>query len=215
MKYFSNTCSWVILIMATVVFSETPSNIQKGIKIGVNWSTWEGSFEYDFKTGATIGGFGTILFNDFLAMQCEVLYSMKGAIHKINQTGNSKSIMKLDYLEIPVLAKLILPTSHKFKPNLIVGPAYSFKLKGTYKDEIDEEEIRRDFLIYHSTEEKEMEDLKSYDLSFMLGLGAEFQVSNKIFSISVRYDSGLIDILEIDDLELENKTLSITTGLSF
>ena len=55
-------------------------------------------------------------------------------------------LLKLDYVEIPVLFKVVIPTEgSKFKPSLFVGPALGFnidaKIKGEYQGQSAEEDI--------------------------------------------------------------------------
>ncbi|MEP6472981.1 MAG: porin family protein, partial [Gemmatimonadota bacterium] len=80
------------------------------------------------RTGFVAGGFVDIPLGERLGFEPELLYVQKGARTDIN--GGLQSTLKLDYLELPLLLKLLLPTasSTRVGPNFFAGPAIGFKV---------------------------------------------------------------------------------------
>jgi hypothetical protein len=168
------------------------ADVRFGLKGGASVANVNGDFVDalgDWKS--TVGFCGGIFlefnFGRVLTLQPEVLYTMKGA-----DTGEGK--LKFDYIEIPVLLKLRLPTGD-VHPFVFAGPAFGFTLKS-------------------ALEGVELEDFPKSDYSAVIGGGLQLGSS---FHIDVRYTLGL-QKLEIPDLELidiKNGVLSATIGLAF
>jgi len=168
------------------------ADVRFGLKGGASVANVNGDFVDalgDWKS--TVGFCGGIFlefnFGRVLTLQPEVLYTMKGA-----DTGEGK--LKFDYIEIPVLLKLRLPTGD-VHPFVFAGPAFGFTLKS-------------------ALEGIELEDFPKSDYSAVIGGGLQL---GRSFHIDVRYTMGL-QKLEIPDLELidiKNGVLSATIGLAF
>lgn len=72
-----------------------------GVKAGLNFSTLtRTSFAYG-RTRANVGAFGGFQFSSVVALQLEAIYSFQGA----KVTGAK---LNLDYLKIPIMAKIYL-----------------------------------------------------------------------------------------------------------
>lgn len=183
-----------VTAFAALLALPTPAgaDVRFGLKGGASVANVNGDFVDalgDWKS--TVGFCGGIFlefnFGRVLTLQPEVLYTMKGA-----DTGEGK--LKFDYIEIPVLLKLRLPTGD-VHPFVFAGPAFGFTLKS-------------------ALEGIELEDFPKSDYSAVIGGGLQLGSS---FHIDVRYTMGL-QKLEIPDLELidiKNGVLSATIGLAF
>ena len=75
------------------------------------------------RTGLNVGGFATIPFSARFAFQPEVLYSPTGASEP---EGEIESTIKLDYVNVPLLAKINL-SSGQNPVSLLVGPQIGFR----------------------------------------------------------------------------------------
>jgi hypothetical protein len=74
------------------------------------------------------GGFITFKFSEKFALQAEVLYAQKGGNWEYTETvadttWTYRVEMGLEYVEISLLAKFMMPTSGKIQPYFMVGPA--------------------------------------------------------------------------------------------
>lgn len=164
-----------LLAIMAVCFSMT-TNAQKvklGLKGGVNFSKYTGEenlLESDGRTGYHIGAVLQISLLDVLALQTEVLYS-----------GQGVKDFDLDYINVPVLAKL------KFAKvlSLEAGPQFGFLVSDGYPTELVE--------------------MESFDLSAVVGAGVEF---GKFFG-QVRYNIGFSEISKGSDVKNANFQVSV------
>jgi|GEM_PF-303309 len=165
------------------------SNI--GIKLGIN----SANINQDTKSngGLILGGFFLHKFNNFFSIQPEVLFSMKGY-----QSRENDFAVDLNYLEIPLLAKISIPTHSNFQPSFWIGPAYGIKLGG--HAEFDGGEYPIEYLSFKSTE-------------WGLALGFGGNIGNSPFTFSIMSTSGLTSIRENSDTK--NRVFSLMFGVTF
>jgi hypothetical protein len=177
---------------ALVLPQSAAADVRFGIKAGANVANVNGNFAdslSDWKS--TVGFCGGIFielnFGQVLTIQPEALYTMKGA-----DSGEGK--LKFDYLEIPILLKIRIPTG-SIHPFVFAGPAFGFKLKALI-------------------EGVKIEDMPKSDYSAVFGGG--FQLGTSIH-IDVRYTMGLqkLTIPDLETIDLKNGVLSATLGLAF
>ncbi len=178
---------------AMLVFPQTAAaDVRFGVKGGANIANVNGDFTdglSDWKS--TVGFCGGIFlelnFGRVLTIQPEVLYTMKGA-----DAGTGK--LKFDYIEIPILLKLRIPTG-SLHPFVFAGPAFGFNLKAV----LDGVEVN---------------DMPAADYSAVLGGGLQLGGS---IHIDVRYTMGLqkLAIPDLETIDLKNGVLSATIGLAF
>lgn len=186
----------VLIVTAFAALLALPSpaaaDVRFGLKGGASIANVNGDFVDalgDWKS--TVGFCGGIFlefnFGRVLTLQPEVLYTMKGA-----DTGEGK--LKFDYIEIPVLLKLRLPTGD-VHPFIFAGPAFGFTLKS-------------------ALEGIELEDFPKSDYSAVIGGGLQL---GRSFHIDVRYTMGLqkLEIPDLEAIDLKNGVLSATIGLAF
>ena len=186
----------VLLVTAFAALLALPqpaaADVRFGLKGGASIANVNGDFVDalgDWKS--TVGFCGGIFlefnFGRVLTLQPEVLYTMKGA-----DTGEGK--LKFDYIEIPVLLKLRLPTGH-VHPFIFAGPAFGFTLKS-------------------ALEGIELEDFPKSDYSAVLGGGLQL---GRSIHIDIRYTMGLqkLEIPDLEAIDLKNGVISATIGLAF
>lgn len=147
------------------------------------------------KSGLTGGILGEAKFSSLFGLQLEVNYSSQGA-GLISEDGDESGSFQLDYLTIPVLAKLYGTP----KLSVYAGPQIGFLLKGESLQSNEED-----------TDLKPI--LKSTD--FAAVFGSEYRFGNGIF-ISGRYHFGLSNIVdsEIETTNLKNRYFSVRIGYS-
>lgn len=190
------------------------SEVRAGLKVGLTSANLHGDNVDDYekwigklnsKLGFCAGGFVTFNLHDIFAIQPELLFTMKGA--KVDEQILGKTLeawVNLNYLEIPVLIKLLIPTQGSIKPNLFIGPALGIKLTGKVKAEYAGE-----------TEEEELEDLKSTDIGMVFGGGVDFGLGKGFIVIDFRYTLGLATISDFEDDDVKNGVFSLMLGYSF
>jgi hypothetical protein len=130
------------LLAAAVALLPVSAPAQLTIKVGASFaSTTESEFTPDVsnKTGVAAGiGFGFKLGSGTFALHPELLYVQKGG-----DLGGGENL-KIDELDVPLLAKFNLPILESLGPNLYAGPQAEFQLtcKEAGEDCVDSKDVR-------------------------------------------------------------------------
>lgn len=179
-----------------------------GITLGINSSTLGGSDAQDAKrrTGIMAGVLLVAPVTPVFAIQPELLYTMKGA--KFND-GGATGTLKMNYIEIPVLARFDVPSSGGVKPFFYVGPSISFKLSCDVTAEFQgqSESASCDDQTVGET------NVKSVDYGAVVGAGLAFDVSGKAFTLGARYDHSLAKVS--DNSDIKHRVISVVGTLEF
>ena len=204
-KYF--TFLFIVLIFTSFSFAQMRIGVKAGLNIAnVGGSDADNLFEtsLDSRTGFNAGLFFMYQFNNLFAIQPEAYYTMKGASTDLM---GATLTLKLDYVEIPVLFKVVIPTAGtNLRPSLFVGPAIAFntaaKVKGEYEGQSAEADI--DSFV------------TSTDFSLIFGGGLGFMVGNNEVGVDVRYSLGLTSWDDEDDpFDVKNNVFSINAYFGF
>lgn len=185
--------TFLLAVSLTATAQETSSKI--GIKGGLNYSTvTQGKFEEgpDPRTGFHLGLVGEIPLLPKFALQPELVYSRQGFEYD-NLVGDRMQY-KLDYLNVPVLAKIYL-----FKGlSIEAGPQFGFKIseKVDYKGE--------------NTEPAEEDNYNNFDTALAGGVSFNFPGG---FFITGRYTQSLNEVIK--DSDAKNKVFQAGVGFKF
>ena len=208
--------------LALMLLLPNPSSatgIKGGLKIGASMAKLHGDDVEDFtdvlgaglksRIGFCAGGFITFNITGMFAIQPEVLYTMKGVRWEgeINGATPLKVWMKLDYLEIPVLVKIMAPSPGGVNPYLFAGPVFALKLSSKMKAEYAGESA-----------EEDIEDLKGTDFGLVIGAGVDFGFGASgmgKMTLDVRYSLGLSTISDFEGDDVKNGVFSLMVGFSF
>ncbi len=190
----------ILVMFATpaVALQDTPFSF--GAKVGANLSrTWGDDqevmlgFDGKMKAGVIGGAFGAYAICDWMTVQAEVLYSQKGA-----KFGDES--LKLDYIEIPILAMWTAPAQGRFTPNLAIGPSLGFNVRANLAG-IDVKD-----------------GIKTTDFGIAFGAGVKVdEIGPGAITFDVRYTLGLTNILDDapSDLSVKNQALAFLLGFAF
>ncbi len=193
----------VMLFAVTSVYA-----IELGVKGGLVSADLRGGAPYwATKKGFCGGAFINHSIHNLLTIQLEVLYTQKGAKFMYNpftQIGPEHEFTAtLNYLEIPVFAKIVMPIKGVVQPNLFVGPyiAYNLTAKGMGTTPGDED----------------LDYLTGTDFGALFGVGLDFCLPVGKLVLDVRYTFGLSSIYEDlyeEDLDVKTSALSFMLGYS-
>lgn len=186
--------------------------ITGGLKAGMNIANLHGDdvegLGFESKMGFCAGGFITFKVANIVAIQPEVLYTQKGNKWEEEFNGETwKVTFNLNYLEIPVLLKVIMPIQGMIKPHLFAGPYFAYnltaKVKEEYNGQSDEEDIDEYF--------------KDTDFGTVFGGGIDFGLPVGKIVFDARYSLGLTSIDEPDDgtADVKNDAFSFMLGYAF
>ena len=190
----------VFLFAVLAVFAFTSVNAQEvkfGVKAGVNLAsiTGDDTDDLDSRTSIHFGGVAEIVFSEKFSFQPELLYSGQGA--KYEEEGY-KETWKLDYINLPLMAKYYIVEGFSVEAGPQVGFLMSSKWEAEYEGE---------------TEDGDIEDIKSIDFGLNLGLG--YKMDNGL-NFGARYNLGLSNGYDGEgDDELKNSVIQIYVGFMF
>ncbi len=197
-----------LTFLLTLFITPLTAQMQIGPKAGLNIANVVGDdvevLNLDSKTGFNGGIFFMFQFGDLFAIQPEAYYSMKGATYK---EDGGELTLTLDYFEVPLLLKLIIPVEgSNIRPSIFAGPAIGFNTTAKVKVEFDGESEEVDL----------KDDTKSTDFSLVFGGGLGFMVGNNELGFDIRYILGLSSIDDSsDEVDLKNTAFSFNVYFGF
>ncbi len=209
-KLLTATIVFALIIGAVSSYAQEATGLTgKGVKVGLNLANLTGDDVEDtsMKLGIIGGGFITYQFTELFAIQPEVLFAMEGAKSDFDSAGVTESrSLKLNYIEVPILFKVLLVGGGNFKPNFYAGPSINFLMSAKAED-VDV----KDFY-------------KSTGFGLIGGVGADLlmgEMGSKV-TMNLRYNVGLSSIAEtvespLGDIEpdVKTSTISLMVGYSF
>jgi len=204
MKLFKlfTVCAFVLGVGATS-YAQDPSGSMTpsfGVKGGVNFATVTGDdFDSpDSRTSFHVGLLAEFPLAEIFSLQVEALYSGQGFKSDVEGGlfgGDGKVEYQLDYINVPVLAKVYLIEGLSVE----VGPQFSFKVN---------EEIDADA----NADAGDLDLDEAKDFEFGVAAGLTFQTKMGLFA-SGRYNLGLTDIVENRDVK--NSVFQLGIGFKF
>ena len=198
----------MILLLAISVSAQEPLTglTGKGIKVGIGMANLTGDDVegLDMKMGINGGAFITYNFSPMFAIQPELLFTMKGAKESIEGMDDDFKY-KFNYLSMPILLKVCIPTESNIKPSLLVGPEVSMLMSA--KASLGDESM-------------DMKDaLKDIDFGLAFGGGIDVQMETMKLTFDARYTLGLSSIDDSGEGEesasVKNTNISVMVGLGF
>lgn len=136
-----------------------------------------------------------------MSLQAEALLTRKGSsqLGQMFDYPTDRYSLVVDYLEIPLLIRLLTSTESKSGFFLQAGPAIGFKLSGK---------------LIRSGEPVPFDGFKSTDAGVVFGIG--WLKKSRIVS-ELRFTMGLTKIVELagEPLNIKNGVLSLTGGYIF
>lgn len=177
--------------------STTGRDVKFGIKGGVNFATITGdNFDSpDSRTSFHVGVLVEMPVADIFSLQLEALYSGQGAEANFSGPDGDKAELQLDYINVPVLAKLyIIPNL-----SLEVGPQFSFLVNEEF-----------DFNPNSNDGDIDMTEAESMDIGGVAGL--TLHTSSGFFATG-RYIYGFKDIY--DGADAKHSVFQLGLGYRF
>jgi Outer membrane protein beta-barrel domain len=174
-----------------------------GPEVGVNFSKHGMDLDdSDYKTGLLAGAFLTYSIQDQYALTLKALYSQKGAS---TEEGGVTTKTQLNYIEIPVLARIFFNREGTVRPNVFLGPSFGFLTGAKAKIEDGDYETFENYDDFYN----------SFDFGLSAGLGLSIKVGGEMyFVVDARYTYGLTDIAK-GETKANNQAVAISAGLSF
>ncbi|WP_430613670.1 porin family protein [Flavobacterium sp. JP2137] len=205
----------------SATYAQTP-DIKIGAKAGVNFANVT---DGDMKTGFHVGGLVEIFINEKFSVQPELLYSTQGSktssSYSVNMPsipgfpsigGNfdSKSELKLDYINVPIMAKYYVIEGLSVQ----AGPQIGFLIKG----EMSGSGSSSSDIIPGTSSSLEVDgNIKSQlnSVDFGLNFGVGYELPMGVFA-DARYNLGLNKVPKEKELgDYKNSVIQISVGYKF
>ena len=192
-----------LFLVAAFVLSSVASFAQQAAgtftlqpKVGLNVASMTELDGSDPRIGLAVGAEGQYQFSDLVGVSFGLLYSQQGATGEFNFMGiNADQTMKLDYINVPILANVYLTKGLAVKvgvqPGFNVGNSVTVDGNTT------------------SSSKKDYDGIKSVALSIPVGLS--YEISNVV--LDARYNWGVTKAF--DGLDSKNSVFQVTIGYKF
>ncbi|UCH95428.1 MAG: PorT family protein [Candidatus Aminicenantes bacterium] len=184
-----------IMCTALFIFFNNALGAEVGIKGGTGFfKTTTGNYLFGVSAGQPevksiisfqVGAFYSIDIAKNLVFQPEIYYVIRGtrASKFIDTSGEEyRATLKIEYIDIPVLVKYIIPWGNRIKPILFAGPYIGFRLNAAYFDE---------FFFRNTTEMDGKVLTANQYLGMVVGGGFEFNLKSMKLTLEGRFSFGL------------------------
>jgi len=196
----------VCLMMIGLASPAAAQGLQFGAKGGVNLANQSfdsdtGDVSFDPLIGLVAGGFVIWPIGGRLDVEAEGLYSVKGVSI---DAGVASTKIKVDYIDVPVLARYRLagsPTTRRI--HIVGGAVFGFRVRAQSIADFGNGSFHRDI----------KDDIKPYDLGVAAGADLEFGR----FIVDGRYTFGLTNINDDadDSAKVTNRAITFLGGVRF
>jgi hypothetical protein len=211
--------SAVLLLAAALYLAPAQARVQVGAggEFGLNISTAVAS-PTDFqdkksRNGIMFGGILNLSFSNWISLQPELRYSMKGMNQEGVDAQNNNTAYKwthaADYLELPIYFKLSIPTGTLFTPHFMFGPVLGIKVSNSSKLTYGGQNIQ--------LAPQYQDKVKSMDFGLGFGGGGRIALGPGDLFLNLLYDLGLSNT---DDSpgstgSIKSRCLTFATGYIF
>lgn len=193
-----------IIILGSVLNVKAQIGVSVGPKAGVTITSFSGDAagKVEAKTTGVGGLFANVHFLKYFALQPEAFIHQKGATTSSNGVTNS---VKVNYFEVPVLFKVMLPVEDHIYPNLFIGPTFSYKMNSSASTKNTETGTVVNF---------NEGDVRKQETGGIIGGGFDFETQHIFINLDARYGFGF-NSLGSNTLELKNRNWAFMLGLGY
>lgn len=198
----------VLFVLVCGASTAVAQEISVGVKAGVNFANLkfdpdDNDLDLDNRMGLVAGAFLVVPVTPQFAIQPEALFSMKGATMPMIEDSDAQGRVKLDYLDVPVLARFSSPSTTGTSLHLFAGPSFNFRLSAKSGVEVNGE----------SSDEDVSDQVERFELALVVGGGVEF---GRLL-IDGRYSWGLSNLNkdDQDEMKIRNRVFAVMAGVRF
>jgi len=188
--------------------------VRFGAKAGASLATLRvdtGEDEADdrgYQTDFVLGVYGQVPVNELVGLQAELLYARKGSSTEESFGDETfQQTTNLDYIEAVVVPKVKLPLEAPVVPSVHFGPYLGYAVNRTIEQSGGG----------MSNSESISDGTNALDLGVALGAGIDVPVGERMATVGVRYDFGLLNVSDDGDGDssAKNSAFLLTLGFAF
>ena len=202
------------LMLSIGAFAQESDRVwSMGPEIGAAFSNHgKDADDSEYKSGLVAGGFVTYSIRDTYAFTGKVLFNQKGAK---SEDGDVKE--RLNYIEVPILARVYFNREGTVRPNVFIGPSFGFLTGAQWKVGDNDYENVEDIEGDPFGDVDSYKDVyNTFDFGASLGLGLSIKVAAEMyFIVDARYTYGFTEVYKNADGSSNNQNATVTAGLSF
>lgn len=222
--------SWLVVALLLVggLSASAEVTLTAGTKAGMNIanSVGDDAADEESRTGLVGGGFLSINFSKWFAIQPELLFSQKGSkstatrvfvvtdgINEDTVTQQGTFTSKLNYVEIPLLLRFNYVNESDIVPSLYAGPALAFRASPSIEFEgtVTDSTGTWDFV----SDENAADIIESTDIGFVFGAMVGIESGDGLVFAEVRYTRGFSSYDATGNYDLKNSAISVMLGVLF
>jgi len=198
------------VVEESVDVKESSINVLFGIKAGVTSADFYGvGYKRNARNGVTFAASASINFPAYLpydlslGLETGFYFTQKGFTDPVTAKLNA-AVVEIDYIEIPILAKLKFREQNQFSPHIILGPTIGFLANA---ESVQDDGERSDL----------DEFTRTVDFGGMAGAGVDIRLGDYIVDLQIRQSLGfttLFDEASFDENE-KLRQLSVVVGVRF
>jgi hypothetical protein len=221
LKLFTTLAIAALLCIQTLSFAQQTRRRQVlsiAPRVGVNISDFNGDvINNNIQVGLSAGAMLTYSVVNTFGVSVEALYSQRGAKFENAAYGNERMNFnrRINYIEVPVLARYFLNKNGDFRPNLFIGPDFGFKLGA--------KDVNRELTSGAARPDADISSaINPVDVGITAGIGLNFAVIERTrFLFDARYTYGLTDVSSdpvasfTGNQNVKNSVITFTFGVSF
>jgi len=209
------------LLLLTILFLFTIGHIKAqdvyfGPKVGINLSHFIFTGDdvdvlkemHKMKLSSHFGGFAEVVFSDYLSVQPELLFSIKGARFRDDADDDFKSAYVLKYISLPIVAKYYVTK----EVSIEAGPQVAYLLSAK---NIETSDVMTSNIGSEAASVDIKDRMQNFDFGVTAGVG---YLTKAGFYISARYNFGILNAKTSEedvDAVFHNGTAQLSFGFSF
>ena len=209
----------LLLTAAIAVFTLSSVNAQDitfGAKAGINIANLDVTdANIDSRTSLHLGVTAEFEISDTFSIQPELLYSAQGATESDTYEDSfirsvSESEWKLNYIQIPIMAKFYVSEGL----SLEAGPQIGFLASAEVDSDRTETDLFDGTSVSTSSTVDAKELVKSVDFGLNFGLGYKLDSG---LNFALRYNLGLSNIYDVSEstVKIKNRVFQLSVGYTF
>jgi len=154
------------------------------------------------RTGFIGGLFLNVSFLKVFSVQPELLFHQGGATNTVH---NNVDVIKINYVDVPVLFKFRIPLGGTVFPNIFAGPDFSYKVGSTYTT--TSQQSNKTITIDNG-------NISKTATGAVVGAGIDIQIDHLFLSVDGRYGASFTNLGNSTyDLDVHNKYLTVMAGI--